>query len=269
MKLTNLFESYLAVFSIGLKNTLAYKTDFILSLFSSFFEAGLMIFIWTAIYHFTDVGSILGITLPSMYAYFFLVSAFMFIINMDLPLNMQSDIQGGAVAVAYTRPLRYPMQVFFKTVPSDILSFFILTIPLLIIAILLSHASLSVLVSLLVVAELAIGYALISLIGFMIGMLAIKMVNITGIVNSLWSLILLIGGGVVPLTLFPHVITGVLMLTPLPIMLYLPAATFLGMVSSSAAIGYIWINLAWLLGLAAVTALAWRSTRRKITSAGG
>jgi ABC-2 type transport system permease protein len=264
-----LVEPYLAVFSIGLKNTLAYKTDFVLSLFSSFFQAGLMIFIWTAIYDFTNTTSILGITLSTMYVYFFLLYAFRVVINFSVPEVMQEDIQNGSLAVAYTRPLKYPIQVFMSGLPDDALYAGIITIPLIIAALLLSHVLLTPLTIMLVISELLIGYTIVILIGFMIGMLAVKLTNIYGIMNSTWSVILLLGGGVLPLTLFPNAVYQILMLTPFPMLLYVPAATFLGMISTSVAIRSMFTGLFWIAVLLLVTIIAWRSVRKKITSAGG
>jgi ABC-2 type transport system permease protein len=269
MKTKTMSNPYLTLFSIGIKDTLAYKANFILSLFSSLAQAGLMILIWTAIYHFTNTTSLVGITLSSMYIYFFLVYAFRSVINMNLPEVMQQDVQSGSVAAAYTRPLKYPLQVFFNSIPDDMLYALIITLPLLVIAVLLSPQPVSSFTALLVVVELAIGYSLVSLIGFMIGMLAIKMVNIYGIANSMWSIMLLLGGGVMPLALFPNAITHILMFTPFPIMLYTPAATFLGIVSSSEAINSIIISAVWVVALAIISAAAWKFVRKRITSAGG
>lgn len=269
MKTRNMSNPYLTLFSVGLKNALAYKADFFISLASYFVQAILMILVWTAIYHFTDTTSIVGITLPSMYVYFFLVFAFRAVIGFNLPDVMQNDVQSGSVAIAYTRPLRYPLQVLMTSLPDDLLFVLIITVPLMIAAVLLSHAALSSFTVLLMVIELAIGYALVSFMGFMLGMLAIKMVDIYGITNSVWSLILLLGGGVIPLILFPGAIVGVLMLTPFPIMLYIPAATFLGIISSAEAIRSILISAVWLAILAFMSVAMWRFVRKKMTSAGG
>ena len=269
VKLTSILEPYLAVFSIGFKNTLAYKTDFLISLFASFFQAGLMILIWTAIYHFTNTSSILGITLSTMYVYFFLLYAFRVVLNFSIPNVMQEDIQSGSLTVAYTRPLKYSIQVFMTGLPEDILYAVIVTIPLIIVALLLSHVIITPFIVLLIVSELLIAYALMTLIGFLIGMLAVKLTYIYGIINSTGSIILLLGGGVLPLTLFPHAIYQVLMLTPFPMLLYVPAATFLGIIGTSTAISSMITGLSWIAVLLLITIVSWRSIRKKITSAGG
>ncbi len=260
---------FLAMFSIGLKNTLSYKADFLMILASRFVQAGLMIFIWTAIYHFTNTSSIMGIKLSTMYVYFFLVYAFRFVISLNLPEVMQQDILEGSVAAAYTRPVRYPLQAFMNTSSDDLLSFVISSLPLFVIAYLLYGVPVPLSVWVLMLAELLIGYVLVSLLGFLIGMLAIKMTYIYGIIESSWSVMLLLGGGILPLTFFPNAVMGILMLTPFPIMLYMPAATFLGIASNSQIMESIAVSLAWLVAILLVAILAWGRARKYITSAGG
>ncbi len=260
---------YLAMFVVGLKNTLAYKADFLMTLVSRFAQAGLLIFIWTAIYHFTNTSSILGITLPIMYVYFFLVYAFRSVINMSMPDTMQQDILEGSVAAAYTRPIRYPLQAFMTSFSDDLLSMLVAMLPLLAIAYLLYGMPISMTTAFLIAAELLIGYAIVTLIGFMVGMLAVKITYIWGIMNASWSVIILLGGGVLPLTLFPGIVLHVLLLTPFPIMLYVPAATFLGIISVSEIFSSIAVSLVWLVLLFIAAAIAWSRVRKNITSAGG
>ncbi len=260
---------YLAMFVIGLKNTLAYKADFLMTLVSRFVQAALLIFVWTAIYHFTKTSSILGITLPTMYIYFFLVYAFRSVINMGMSETMQQDILEGGVAAAYTRPIRYPLQAFMSSFSDDLLSMLIAMLPLLAIAYMLFGAPVSAITVFLITAELLIGYAIATLIGFLVGMLAVKITYIWGIMNASWSIIILLGGGILPLTLFPGIVLRMLMLTPFPIMLYVPAATFLGIMNGSEIASSIAVSLAWLALLFIVAAIAWSRVRKNITSAGG
>lgn len=269
MQLIGRPNPYLAMFVVGLKNTLAYKADFLMTLVSRFAQAGLLIFVWTAIYHFTNTSSILGITLPTMYVYFFLVYAFRSVINMGMPEVIQQDILEGSVAAAYTRPVRYPLQAFMNSFSDDLLSVLVAMLPLLAIAYVIYGVPVSPATVALIAVELAIGYTLVTLIGFLIGMLAVKITYIYGIIEASWSIIILLGGGILPLTLFPRTVMHVLMLTPFPIMLYVPAATFLGMMSSSEIASSIAIALAWIATLSVIATVAWGRARKNITSAGG
>ena len=269
MQLFDRPNPYLAMFSVALKNSMAYRADFLMTLASRFVQAGLMVFIWTAIYHFTNTNSILGITLSTVYVYFFLVYAFRSVINMEVPSVVQQDILEGSIAATYTRPIRYPLQVFVNASAGDFISILVAMLPLIVIAFVLYGAPLSVPTIMLMLAELAIGYALVSLIGFMIGMLAVKITYVYGIIEATWSVMLLLGGGILPLSFFPSAVFNILMLTPFPIMLYMPAMTFLGTASVGEIMGSIAVSLAWLAVFFLTSLVAWSRVRKSITSAGG
>jgi len=260
---------YLAMLAIGIKDQLAYKLDYLLSVIFRFINALFMILIWTAIYLGTGVSSIRGFTLPDIYVYFFIIYALMGTTNMELPDVIQEDIGEGSIAAAYTRPLRYPVQAFMRGAADDLLIIIFGTVPLFAVAVLISHVSLTLGTVLLLLTEILISYLLVNLIGFLIGMAAVKLINIYGIITITWSTLLLLGGGVVPLNMLPSVVQQILFFSPFPIMLYIPAATFLGTVGYGVIMTSIFTSIAWIAVLAVAAYVAWGKVRRQITSAGG
>jgi ABC-type uncharacterized transport system permease subunit len=262
-------DAYISMIAIGIKDELAYKLDYTISLFFKFINVLFMILIWSAIYLGTGVSSIRGLSLPNIYVYFFVIYALRGVANMDLPEVIEDDIQDGTIATAYTRPLRYPIQVFMRGAARDILAMLFITIPFFVIAVLISHVTLTFSTVLLLLAEILIGYVLVNLIGFLIGMTAVKLVNIGSLESITWSTLLLLGGGIVPLNMMPPVVQHILYLSPFAIMLYIPATTFLGTVSQRIITTNILASLAWAALLIVIAFIAWGKVRRQITSAGG
>ncbi|MFP3279012.1 MAG: ABC-2 family transporter protein [Candidatus Micrarchaeota archaeon] len=262
-------NAYISMLIIGMKNELAYRLDFIISLFFRFINVLFMILIWSAIYLGTGVASIRGLSLPDMYVYFFITYALRGVVNMQLPEVIESDIQEGSIATAYIRPLRYPIQAYIHGAADDIMTMLFVTAPFFAIAVLLAHVTLTLGTALLLLFEILLGYVLANLIGFLLGITAIKLINIGSLEAVTESALLLLGGGIVPLNMMPHIVQQILYLSPFAIMLYIPAATFLGTVSRSIIVTNILASLAWIALLTVVAFIAWGKVRTQITSAGG
>jgi len=262
-------DAYIATIVIGLKNSLAYKLDYILALFFNFINVLFMILIWSAVYLGTNVSSIKGLSLPDIDVYFFMIYALRGVVNTDLSSIMEEDIQSGGVATSYIKPLRYPIEVFMRSFSSDLLTMIFTTLPFFAIAILISHIALAFNTVLLLLVEILIAYILINLIGFLLGMTAIKLIYIGSLTEIIFTTMLLLGGGIIPLNMMPSIVQQILYISPFAIMLYIPATTFLGTVSQSVIITGIIAGLVWIIILTIAAFIAWGRLRRQITSAGG
>ena len=261
--------SYLGIIEMNIKSSLAYKTDYLLTLFFKFLEVLFLIFIWTAIYLGTKVSIIKGFTLPDIYLYFLVIYALRSLMNMNLSFEMEDSVLDGSIAVNYTRPMNFPLQLFFTGFGKDLLSILLAGVPILIVALAISHATLSAFSVAAFVIEVLLAYAIVSVMSFLVGMIALKFVYIASLVEMTWLIILLLGGGVMPLNFFPATIQQVLLMLPFAIVLYVPAATFLGMISSSAILFSIGISAVWLAVLLGIAAVVWNRARKLIASARG
>jgi len=262
-------DAYISMITIGIKDGLAYKLDYIIWLFFQFINVLFMILIWSAIYLGTGVASIRGLSLPEIYVYFFIIYALRGVVLTQLPDVIEDDVQEGSIATAYIRPLIYPIQVYMRGAAQDLIGMLFITVPLFVIAMAISHVTLTLITVVLLIIEILIGYVLANLIGFIVGMTAIKLINISSLEAIIWSTVLLLGGGIVPLNMLPQIVQQILYLSPFAIMLYIPATTFLGTVSQSIIVINILASLAWIALLTVVAFIAWGKVRRQITSAGG
>jgi len=262
-------DAYISTIIIGIKSELAYKLDYVIWLFFQFINVLLMILIWSAIYLGTGVASIRGLSLPEIYIYFFVVYALRGFVLTQLPDVIESDIQSGSIATTYTRPLIYPIQVYMRNAGQDLIGILFITIPLFAIAMAIAHVTPTLTTVVLLIIEILIGYVLANLMGFIIGMTAIKLINISSLESIMWGTVLLLGGGIMPLNMLPQIVQQILYLSPFAIMLYIPATTFLGTVSTGIIMTSIFAGLAWIALLAVIAFITWDRMRKQITSAGG
>lgn len=257
-----------ALVEIGIKNSLAYKLDYLFSFGFRIVFALLMLFVWSAVYTSSHTGSIGGFTINQMYAYYFLAGVIYIIMTTEIDQQLQQDIQSGDVTVAMIRPISYVYQLFFNSFSSNFL-YMLGVIPLLAIAAFFVHFSITPLTVLLLVAELLVGFMIANLFDFIIGSLAVYLTQVWGIMVVTYNLQFLLSGGLLPLSLFPSWASNILLLLPFQMELYTPAATLLGTMPVATMVQEILVGAVWAVVLFAISALMWRKMRKGITAVGG
>lgn len=262
-------RAYMAVLRVNMKETLAYKSDMVLTLILSVMSSLIYIIVWSAVYSFSNTSSLNGLTLSGMLAYFVVLSAISPILGWPKVVNnMQDDIREGSIARLLIRPMSYVEQLFVEAMPYDLLFFLFASLPIMVLVVLIGGFGLSASTLLLFAAELLIGYLIINLLGFMIGSMAVYLTNIYGIAEGISWVFSIAGGGVVPLLFFPAEVAGALMLTPFPLLFYLPAGTLIGIVTAQQALVGIETGLVWLAILALAARTVWSRVNMAINTVG-
>lgn len=261
---------YAAIIVAGFKQELVYKIDYFVSLIFRILSSLIAIFVWTTVFNSSGASSIGGLTLSTMYVYFFIVNAIAIItFNDSMAIRMQDDIQSGNITTALTKPVRYPSQLFFNAIAVNLVALLSVSLPFLILIAFLAHLAVTLTTLALFLAEIAVAYLVTSTLCFILGTSAVYLTNVWGILNVTDSIYFLLGGGLVPLNLFPPWASHILLLLPSQLSTYTPAATLLGIISTSQALNGIIVGLVWLLALFAVAMLWWKRVSMNITSVGG
>jgi ABC-2 type transport system permease protein len=262
-------EEYYAVFLASLKSSMHYKTDIALSLIFRISTALLLIFVWTVIFASSGVSSLNGLTLPFVYAYFFLVAAMSLFISSEVHITMQDDIREGTIASSLVRPVNYITQLVLNSFGDMFIFIIFIGIPILIIGLLLAHVSVSPTTALLFVGEIILGNIFLFILMFLIGMAAIYFTHIWGLSWVAYAVIGLLGGAVLPLNFYPSAVQNIIFLTPMPMVFYTPISTLLGTISMQSAANSMIVTLLWIIPFAALVSYLWNRARKNITSAGG
>jgi ABC-2 type transport system permease protein len=262
-------EPYLAIFRIGIKDNLAYKTDFALT--SVFRLAGslVMLLVWTAIYLASHATSIGGFTLTAIYAYFFLINAVHYVIYSNIDEFIQDDVQSGSVASSLIKPIRYPLNLLFRTLSENALLIVVASLPLFAIVAAFYPLNLNAESIALLLAVVVIGNIVVMSLDFLIGSLSIYMTNIYGIMSVFWGVVSLLSGGIIPLSLFSQQTQSILFMLPFQLLAYTPASILLGTISYAQAIHALFFGAAWAAGLSVFAYFWWERSVKKVMSAGG
>ncbi|MGC8571879.1 MAG: ABC transporter permease [Candidatus Micrarchaeia archaeon] len=261
-------NKYLPVFKIYMKELLVYRGSFVLRILLSILSDLIFIFVWIAVYMSSNISSLNGITLTGMIIYFFVLGSLNYMQYPEIAEIIQETIRSGEINNYLIRPIKYSYSIFISILPENIIFLLFELIPVLILIYLLAGLHISLINIIIFAIEVVIAFAIITLIGFIIGSLSIYITNIYGIINGINSIFFVGGGGMIPLILYPKIIYNILMLTPLPYLYFIPAATFVGLIPTSELPGILLIGVIWIAVLMLLAKFAWSKASKDMNVVG-
>lgn len=258
---------YWALFKLELKNDLSYRMDLAMSIVMKIASPLVMVFVWSVVFlssHVTQIGSY---DLSSMIAYFFSVGLLELVLYTDLPYMMQNDFKRGRIASKLVTPFNYVRLLIASSIFNTLIWAFLVGAPLLAIIVIVFHVALTLQHMALFLAAALIGMVLSLLIDFITGCASVLTNDINGITSFYEIGTSLLGGAIVPLSLFPHYFSGMLYALPFQFMFYVPISELMG--TGSFGIQAFLAGVAWLAAFVAIAYLFWRMAFKRLTSAGG
>ncbi|MEM3212047.1 MAG: ABC-2 family transporter protein [Candidatus Micrarchaeaceae archaeon] len=253
---------------VYMKNVLAYRGEFALSIFFSVLAEFVYMFVWIAVYAFSGITSLYGIPLSSMIVYFFVLGGLNFMAWPIIADTLEDGIRGGGIATFLIRPFKYSYALFASILPYNLLSMALGAMPILIAVYIIFGLHTGAVALLAFAAEVVLAFAIINMIGFIVGALSVYITDIYGIMQGFYVIFLLLGGGLMPLTLYPKLAYAILMLTPFPYLYYIPAGIFTGIITVGALPSIFAIGVAWFAVLAVLGELMWRRVSMALNAVG-
>jgi ABC-2 type transport system permease protein len=262
----------LGVATTSVKEKLAYRFDFFLSLVVALIGMVLLVALWRAIYA-NAAG--LDYTLTGLLTYICLGQAFNFgritWAQRRLLYRVNGSLQSGNIVFDLLRPLDYQALQFAEVAGQFVTELILINVPAYLIALLVfgiaPPAS----------PAAAAGFAL-SLLGaflvafsldFLLMIAAFWTFGSIGLVYARRAVMDILAGSIIPLTLFPDWLRTIALLLPFQSLAYTPIAIYLGQISGAAIWRSLLVQLGWAVALALLTRLVWLRAVRKLTIQGG
>jgi ABC-2 type transport system permease protein len=261
-------SKYFSVFKVFSKNLMAYRAEIALDAVFYMLSSLVMVVVWIAVYHFSDLTSISGITISSMTVYLFAIGSIGFLSWPGVANVLESDMRSGEIASSLIRPIKYPYATFVREIPENLIFSFAGTLPIFIIIYIIAGLHLTAMQVVMLIIEMVLAYLIINFIGFIIGSLAIYITDIYGILSGVTWAFSLLGGGIMPLLLYPKLFYGILMLTPFPFLYYVPGGTFTGIIPAAQLPGLVAEGAIWALVLLLIAVVVWKRVSRDINAVG-
>lgn len=260
------------ILSLESRKLMSYRLDFWLNVVVSFFtQLAVAYFLWLAIFEHTEAETIGGFTFEGMVLYYVLVILLGRIVRgQERDLTVSQDIYEGTL----TKYLLYPTDYFgFKyaahlgdLVPGviQLALFGLLSVTL------LDLTELAV-----TPARLAMTAVLVALANLLAFLLRFGVMLVAFWADNVWSLNVmlrftseLLGGLMLPLSLFPQWAQDILAWTPFPYLFYVPVMTLLGEVGPAEWLQAVAVSALWSVVTACLGLVVWRRGTLAYTGVG-
>lgn len=261
-------KKYLTLARMQARSVLAYRLNFVLSLFSLMFQLFAMLAIWGVM---LGTGrSLNGFDWGHMRAYLLVGFVCGALVSQSADFRMAARIQDGMVAVDLTKPVDYQRARFAEAVGGAWTE--IATALLVCAGVLLLSGPVpwpggagTVLFVLSLVAVLPLKF----LVVYMTGLVCFYTQNYMGVQWARLVIVSLFAGALVPLSFFPQWLQYLAAVLPFASMSATPALIFVGQLHGGEALALIAVQFAWVVALWLLARLIWRHAVKRVTIHGG
>lgn len=204
----------------------AYRSHMLVSLFVGPVNFLVQYFIWHAVY--STRGSINGLTLEQMIAYFGAAAVINYIIYDSADWNLNMLIHTGRFVTYIIRPMSHRLFAFSQKVGHRLLGVIIEAAPVYLIITFVFGVRLVPAQPLWAVLSTALGFVMYFLINYCIGIIGFWLVRAEGVRRMVQILNMVLRGTFIPLVFFPDALQKVLFFLPFQYAMYVPVRVFAG-----------------------------------------
>jgi ABC-2 type transport system permease protein len=225
-KLLKPFPVLKSVAVVTYKEWSAYRSHMLVSLFVGPVNFLVQYFIWHAV--FSTRGSLNGMTLEQMIAYFGAAAVINYIIYDSADWNLNMLIHTGRFVTYIIRPMSHRLFAFAQKAGHRALGIIIEAVPVYLIITLVFGVRLLPAQPLWAVLSIALGFVMYFLINYCIGIIGFWLVRAEGVRRMVQIVNMVLRGSFIPLVFFPDVIQKILFFLPFQYAMYVPVRVFAG-----------------------------------------
>lgn len=262
---------YLAIFRTELRQMTTYAWDFVLGNITVVLFFYVMLQVWQATIQPESVGSMKGESFTWEQLLWFLAAGqiLYFSVQTEAQLEIEHDVISGNIVITLARPYDYLLARFASVMAHTVLSFGVAFPAGIIVAWIASE---SFAISIWGISVFMIAFIFRSLLFFLLqaiaGLAAFWVEKSTAFVWIVGLLILVFGGGAVPIGFWPEPYRTLIELTPFPTMMYYPAKLLVAP-SAELFVAMLWRSAIWILLLGGIVGLMYRQALRRLDLNGG
>lgn len=266
-------RKYAYTLGLGIKETMAYRADFWLSILSAVFPILIQVFMWKALYGGTEGGTLFNRTYAQMMAYSVSASLLWRLLKTGFEYEINEDIKNGGLSKYVIRPiayLPYRLSCFLGQKIAVLLSgLALIALALAGVGLYFHTAPVAWQGALLFVPALLGALVLNFLIFFCVGMWAFWLSEIGFLFEAVRIVIVVLSGGIFPLDIFGDTVCGILKYLPFNYAVGFPVDVLVGTTTGAD----VWTGLAlqvfWIAAVLFISRGLWNLGSRKFLAAGG
>ncbi|WP_024747537.1 ABC transporter permease [Levilactobacillus namurensis] len=241
-----------------------YKFNLVMKIIGALFSATIQYFIWKSVSQ-TDYGNTETIS-----TYAILATVYNLLLPAPSVANSISQmVLSGDISYQIIRPLSFMALTFLSQLGQLLFNLVIIALPLSVAYFGLFHIVVGVNGFVAILSSIfsaALGFILSFQIGYLIGLVAFLTNRVGGFVSLYNGLMIIFGGAVLPVTIYPEVLQTIVSYTPFYAILYIPLS---GVTGSGVSPLMILTQVMWILILIPITKYMFNTYLEKISIAGG
>ncbi|WP_091068032.1 ABC-2 family transporter protein [Paenibacillus sp. NFR01] len=261
--------AYFDFIRIRFLTMLAYRINYYSGILIYTLNIGVNYFTWKAIYGGGDsIGGFSGAQMTTYVAVSWMARAFYF---NNLDREISNDIRDGSISIQFIRPYNYVLVKMMQGLGEGMFRFIMLMIPGMLVAILLFPVHLPSAPSAWIgfLTMLFFSFLINSQLNVITGLSSFFVENNEGVMRMKRVLVDLFSGLIVPITLFPDWLAGVLKVLPFQAITYLPGSVFTGRVQGVGIWNVLGVQVLWFALLMIPMLWMYRAARRRLFVQGG
>lgn len=250
-------------------NTVIYRFEFWLRLFSVYLLMYSIYWVWKTLY--TQTPGAFGVSLEQMVTYGILGMALEIFLDVGPEWYIATQVRTGAIDTDLMKPLDFHLHMLARSAGEMMFSLSILALPSFAIGYYLFDLRLpgDMITSLLFAASLIFSFFVFFHISFLLGALTAITLDIRSISWAYYSLVSFFSGQIVPLWLFPQFLRNIAEVLPFQAVYYIPISIYIKTLSGAAAFRALGLQAFWAIVLVLFSRWAWSRVHTRLTVQGG
>jgi ABC-type uncharacterized transport system permease subunit len=258
---------YLAFAKRAVAREATYRFDVFTSVGSVFVRLYLLKTVWVALY--AQNAAPAGLPLHAIVTYSAVALLFGLIMDIDQTRALYDRLHDGTIAMDFLKPISVPL-FYFADGTGEVFFHALLIVPSLALALLVVHIdvpSLGACVAFVLSATL--GYFVGFFLNFVLNCSAFWTLEISSIQMIVTWLTGLLGGELVPLSLFPPWLERIVEALPFAAIFSTPLSIYVGTIGPGDYVRALGVQVLWVAVFAGIATVVWRAGARRIVVQGG
>lgn len=259
----------IATIKVTLKNEFVYRINAVIKICYSFIPLICTLFLWKFI--FSSNSFIGGYNKEQMYEYY--IISFLIINTLDVGINefaYANEIKNGGIGKYIVRPYKVNRYIFFSSFKSLFLFWGVGIIPVILWCVMhVVNFNIDLRVFLILCISMIGAYIINFNLKMIVIALAFYMNSISCLPKAFNTIKQLVGGGIIPIDLFPPTLFNILSFTPFKYLGYFQTTLILNKLDAKSIIIGLSIEVIWVILLECCKKVVWNKGIKRIVSFGG
>ena len=268
------FKSYLPFTRAGMQTAVTYRVNFLFIVVGCAVQLCVSFFIWSAVFASSNQTDFMGFSRADMITYISIAFLTGFLTYSEAMYVIGEEIREGSIAMRVLKPVSFNLTFLFHELGARAISSAFVFFP--VVGGVEIYRAIAFGAVQFDPAQF-LGFVVSALLGFMIqfffstccGYAAFVFQNIWGANMMRQAIVIFLSGEVIPLAFLPAWAGNTLRFLPFASLSYTPVMIYLGRYTGASALGFLGLQLFWLLFFVALAEVIWRIVIKRLCVQGG